>query len=524
VSNFPGAVDTFSSKVAHASRNAAADVNALQDSVVAIETELKTPNATHFLGYMPLAGTDTITGDKTFNAGVSFQPTTDLNGAIDNAVVSIAVDSAAGFANPGPFTVMVDSEKMRVTAGYGGTSWTVTRAYDGTQAAAHSDEAIVRGIKVLSVGTGDDVWYALGGLGVAQTMDIRMGSLASPITTGFGPVLKVSRTDSIPEANMPLGIGANFQGNGAIWGASYGDANQQASTNAVIGTAVSVSTQNTHNDDAQGLTGVGSIEGTGTGDGIGGYLVGSRKTTTGSTNALEVRSSNFTAQDDNFLPTTASRTMGGWATAGGNAPSAVAWNVGFFSTAQPWHVGYGAVTNSVTDYFMYDNSGATNGILLTGASRTGFGMAIASGSGPLLVGEVAALSSSSLLEVTSASGTGRDPLARWGSAGASDPFSLRLNNGSGTVYFAFVSGGAGQFLTGTATGDTGIKVATAGKAWHVGGTTKVLTVDGGNQFGAFGHATAAQQSGTPVAATDLASVITLANFLRTTQLAYGWIA
>src|SRR5439155_16980923 len=136
--------------------------------------------------------------------------------------------------------------------------------------------------------------------------------------------------------------------------------------------------------------------------------------------------------------------------------------------------------------------GATNGILLTGASRTGFGMAIASGSGPLLVGEVTALSSSSLLEVISANGTGRDPLARWGSSGVSDPYSLRLHNGSGTIYFAAVSGGAGQFLTASATGDGIRKVATAGKADHWGGTAKVITVTGGDLLGFFAKAPVGQ--------------------------------
>lgn len=43
-------------------------------------------------------------------------------------------------------------------------------------------------------------------------------------------------------------------------------------------------------------------------------------------------------------------------------------------------------------------------------------------------------------------------------------------------------------------------------------------------FGAFGHATAVQPTGTPAAATDLASVIALANDLRAKQLAEGWIA
>lgn len=70
-------------------------------------------------------------------------PTTDLNGAINNSVTSIVVDSALGFPNPGPFRILIDNEQMQVTGGYGTTTWTVIRAVDGTAAASHSDEAVV---------------------------------------------------------------------------------------------------------------------------------------------------------------------------------------------------------------------------------------------------------------------------------------------------------------------------------------------------------------------------------------------
>ena len=111
-----------------------------------------------------------------------------------------------------------------------------------------------------------------------------------------------------------------------------------------------------------------------------------------------------------------------------------------------------------------------------------------------------------------------------GSAGASDAFSLRLNNASGTVYLAFVAGGAGNFLTGTATGDTGIKVATAGKAWHIGGTTKVLTVSGGDVLTSqvdhnFGAHLVSTASGTPASSalgTNVTSVTFTGNDVRGT--------
>lgn len=68
---------------------------------------------------------------------------TDLNGAINNSVTSIVVDSSLGFPYPGPFRILIDNEQMQVTAGSNTTTWTVIRGVDSTSAASHSDEATV---------------------------------------------------------------------------------------------------------------------------------------------------------------------------------------------------------------------------------------------------------------------------------------------------------------------------------------------------------------------------------------------
>ena len=428
--------------------------------------------------------------DAVFDAPAPFaagNPTTTLNGAIDGVVTSIVV--AAGFAVSSGFVVLIDFEKMLVTAGGTTTTWTVTRAYGNTQPATHANAATVTQVQLVSIGVGDDVWYALGGRGFAQVADFRQGSAASPNTWGLGPTLKVSRSDSIPEANMPLGGGANFMGNGAIWGSAAGDVNNQASVNAVIGTAINFSTQNTHNDDAQGITGVGRVDGSGTGYGIGAYLKGQRNTTAGGTNALEVRSSNLVAQDDPYMPTTASKTMGVWATADGAAPSAVAFAAGTFGSSQPWHVGFAATSGSVDQQAFRDDSSSDTSLLINGTHASA-AIAVKSGSGPVLIGELTAQSATSLFEVFATAS--KDPIARWGSTGAADSHSLRLNNGSGTLYLAFVCGGSNLFLTGTVAGDTGVKVFTAAKSYHIGGTTRVVTVTGGNLLGFYAVAPVAQ--------------------------------
>lgn len=54
------------------------------------------------------------------------------------AQVSIYVSSATGFPTSGNYTILVGSEQMTVTAGQGTPLWTVTRAVNGTTAAAHT--------------------------------------------------------------------------------------------------------------------------------------------------------------------------------------------------------------------------------------------------------------------------------------------------------------------------------------------------------------------------------------------------
>lgn len=56
---------------------------------------------------------------------------------------SITVSAHVGFPATAAFTVLIDAELLRVTAGYGTTSWTVTRGYLATTAATHSNGATV---------------------------------------------------------------------------------------------------------------------------------------------------------------------------------------------------------------------------------------------------------------------------------------------------------------------------------------------------------------------------------------------
>lgn len=56
---------------------------------------------------------------------------------------SITVTDYLGFPASGEFSILIDAEVLRVTAGNGTTTWTVTRGYGGTTAATHLISATV---------------------------------------------------------------------------------------------------------------------------------------------------------------------------------------------------------------------------------------------------------------------------------------------------------------------------------------------------------------------------------------------
>lgn len=72
-------------------------------------------------------------------------PTSTLNGAINNSVTTLVVSSAASFPTTGNFRIIIDSEIMKVTA-VSGTTFTISRGQEGTTAASHSNLANVFGI------------------------------------------------------------------------------------------------------------------------------------------------------------------------------------------------------------------------------------------------------------------------------------------------------------------------------------------------------------------------------------------
>lgn len=69
--------------------------------------------------------------------------TTQLNGAISNSDTSIVVDNGGVFPASGDFYVLIESEIILVTARSSNTL-TVTRGQDGTTAASHADDSLIK--------------------------------------------------------------------------------------------------------------------------------------------------------------------------------------------------------------------------------------------------------------------------------------------------------------------------------------------------------------------------------------------
>jgi len=68
---------------------------------------------------------------------------TRLSAAISSSAVTISVVTKSGFPVGFPFTIQLEYEQLSVTADAGGLDYTVTRAFNGTTAAAHEDDTVL---------------------------------------------------------------------------------------------------------------------------------------------------------------------------------------------------------------------------------------------------------------------------------------------------------------------------------------------------------------------------------------------
>jgi Tfp pilus assembly protein PilX len=84
-----------------------------------------------------------LTPTSSYTCRVGPGANTTLSGAITASATTMTVASASGFPTSGTYPIRVDDEQMTVTAGAGGTTWTITRGVNGTTGASHAANASV---------------------------------------------------------------------------------------------------------------------------------------------------------------------------------------------------------------------------------------------------------------------------------------------------------------------------------------------------------------------------------------------
>lgn len=105
-------------------------------------TTTTTNDTVQYVGTFNMS-TENITETALFD-GSTKPPSTTLSAAITTTgATSITVTSATGFPGSGNYCIQIDGEVLQVTGGQGTTTWTVTRGFNGSTAATHSNGATV---------------------------------------------------------------------------------------------------------------------------------------------------------------------------------------------------------------------------------------------------------------------------------------------------------------------------------------------------------------------------------------------
>jgi hypothetical protein len=314
------------------------------------------------------------------------------------------------------------------------------------------------GLGLLTLGTGDAINYA--NTTNAQRLALKRGTAASPDTSN-NPVFKIERTIQLTSATYAgdgseccAGIVSHVKGTATNDGQTvgvYGHASSASTTAASVG-----------GDDACGLYGQGRITGSGTGSAIGAFLIGRRDTNTGNALGVEVAVDNNTATPGTYTPAAFNATTGIWLHAHGASRSAIGLAIGNPFAVQ-LDVGIGILSQGtggpVLTTSFQDNSQSINSLVIDGTHTVGLG--IDAGAGYAVIGALARLSSSALLEVVGPGGT-VDPLVQFGTATSGQAYTILLKNGSGVSKW-WVAGGAGNFVTGSADGDAGFTMTSTKK-------------------------------------------------------------
>lgn len=317
------------------------------------------------------------------------------------------------------------------------------------------------------------------------------GTQAQPITVAQ-PTVKLSSTFGTSLATA--GSLANSEKAGTTFAAYAQDASGcGVQITGVLGSAKQLTATGS---DAVGVYGLGTISGAGTGIGTGGYFEGRRLVDTGKALGFEVRVSNLTATGGTYSSAGLSDTQGLWITSAGTsgAASGAGISLGAISGSK-FRVGYGATAGSIADSTFRDDSSSTVSLDIRGTHTYAMDL---SNFTPAASSRAIRLGNTHRFSSVNAAGSGVVDLF---ACDSSDRFQF-FPGTPGNVVF---SNGVNIVFS---TGASGSQIGT--------GSTQKLAF--------YGATPIVRPSGTPVAATDLATVIALANSLRTNLLALGLVA
>lgn len=338
-----------------------------------------------------------------------------------------------------------------------------------------------------------------------QYADWRIGTSGAPDTSP-NPGLKVTRTVALD----PVATGNNAEQQAAVTGLSVGVTGNKVQVTGLAGIAINRSATVDFRNDSCGVFAY-AVQDVATGNAALGLFAGAvRNNDSSYVGGVEVQVKNhasavsagnvgssqavgisITASAD-----TGSTQIGAGITLGRAGPQMdVGLNVPSFSTIGD---GLGPCKTAVVQ----DNGMSLWSMLVKG-SHANAGIAIDDQAGALIIGQTTRTGSmgGALLVVRDSVGSSVNPLVWYGSQSSpTKAHAIRFGNDQSDTYI-FVAGAAGNWLAGTAIGDSGIVVRTTGKAFHIGGQnsgsrSRVVTVTEDGKLGFFAATPVAKQAAT----------------------------
>lgn len=351
------------------------------------------------------------------------------------------------------------------------------------------------------IGDGDSLDYVT--VTAGQVREVFGGSAGNP-DTNPNPLVKISRVVDLTTAQV-TGDGSSQASTFAAYSSAPSDA--QVQPVGLFGYAETLATGG--NADATGIYGVGIAKNASARIGIGGFFLGSnRSSAAGAQNrmsGIQVAAENRTGLGDAVVNATGFSGGALWVTTG-NSFDKVATAIEIANSGIAGHgaksglfdVGIhfsGQVNNGLTGAIdsasIRDDANGSYSYLINGLHALA-AMAVASGSGPVLVGGLTQIGGAgTLLEVQG--GASATPLVLIGSTTAHS-YSLQVRNSSGVAELG-IAGAAGSFFAATAAGDFVIRPTTASKRIIIGASSPVVSVTNAGGLGFFGVAEATQQAG-----------------------------